>query len=71
MEKDKLGYYYERKAVIERFFRGGQFVDAELHLIVSNSSPGSSSIIPSPSPKRRTLRRRMRGVSFGRGLNDF
>ena len=29
MEKDKLGYYYERTDVIERYFRDGQFVDAE------------------------------------------
>lgn len=29
MEKDKLGYYLERKDVIERYFRDGQFVVAE------------------------------------------
>ena len=52
MEKDKLGYYYERKDVIERFFRGGQFVDAELHLIVSNSSPGLLRTIQVPQTKR-------------------
>ena len=33
MEKDKLGYYYERKEVIERYFRGGQFVDAEREVL--------------------------------------
>ena len=33
MEKDKLGYYLERKDVIERYFRDGQFVDAEREVL--------------------------------------
>lgn len=33
MEKDKLGYYYERKDVIERYFRDWQFVDAEREVL--------------------------------------
>ena len=45
MDVKKSEYYLERKDAIELYFRGGQFVDAELHLIVSNSSPGSSRTI--------------------------
>ena len=33
MEKDKLGYYLERKDVIERYFRDGQFVVAEREVL--------------------------------------
>lgn len=36
MEKDKLGYYYERKVVIELYFRDGQFVDAEREVMFDN-----------------------------------
>ena len=33
MEKHKLEYYLERKDVIERYFRGGLFVDAEREVL--------------------------------------
>ena len=33
MEDKKLEYYLERKDVIERYFRGGQFVDAEREVL--------------------------------------
>jgi len=33
MSDKKLEYYLERKAVIEQFFRGGQFVDAEREVL--------------------------------------
>lgn len=45
MESRKSEQYDEQRNVIQQYMINGQFVEAELHLIVSNSSPGLSKTI--------------------------